>query len=459
MKLPPGPKTPTWLLNIQFASDPIGYMNTITKRYGEIFTIMFGSTPVVFISNPEGLKEIFTNTKEITAPGELNQGLSLLGGSNGLLLLDGLRHKHRRKLLMPPLHGERMRSYGQRICQLTEEIISQQAIGKPFLAFPTMQVIALQVILEVVFGLNEGERYKQLRQLIPSLLSFPFSPIMSLIFSFPTLQRDFGKRSPWGYFLYLREQFDKLLYSEINDRRQQADSSRADILSDLVLALDENGNPLTNEDVRDLLPSFLFAGRNTEASAIAWGLYWIHKNLAVRDRLLEELDSLGNFPDPARIVALPYLNAVCNEVLRINPSQVITLPRRIESPVTLMGYDLSPGTILRGCIYQTHQREDLYPQPKEFKPERFLERQFSSYEFLPFGGGARRCPAEALGLFEMKLVLATLLSRYQLALADKRPEQPQPLGINFPPGKGLKMVIEGKRQRQERSPQFVVGSV
>lgn len=457
MKLPPGPKTPTWLTNIQFVSDPIGYMDAVSQRYGDIFTILFGSTPVVFVSNPQGIKEIFTNTKEITAPGELNQGLSLLGGNNGLLLLDGLRHKHRRKLLMPPLHGERMRAYGQRICDLTEEVISEQAIAKPFLVFPVMQAIALQVILEVVFGLNEGERYKQLRQLIPSLLSFPLSPLMGLVFSFPVLQKDLGRKSPWGYFLDLRRQFDQLLYSEINERRQQADSSRADILSDLVLALDETGKPMTNEDVRDLLPSFLFAGRNTEASAIAWALYWIHKQPEVRDRLLQELDSLGECLDPISIVGLPYLNAVCNEVLRINPSQVVTLPRRVESPIELMGYQLSPGTILRGCIYQTHQREDLYPEPKEFKPERFLKRQYSAYEYLPFGGGVRRCPAEALGLFEMKLVLATILSRYQLALADKRPERPQPLGINFPPARGLKMAILSQRQRQGQ-PQFVAGS-
>lgn len=458
MQLPPGPKTSTWLLNLQFAADPFGYMDAIGKRYGDIFTVMSGSTPVVIVSNPQGIKEIFTK-KEITAPGELNRGLSVLDAHNGLLSIDGLPHKHRRKLLMPPFHGEQMRAHGQQICALTEKVINQQAISKPFLVFPTMQVIALQVILEVLFGLHKGERYKQIGQLIFSTLSFLRSPLARIVFSLPYLQQDLGRWSPWGYYLSLRQQFDQLVYTEINERREQPERSRTDILSQLVFAQDETGESLTNRDVRDLLPSFIIAGRNTEASAITWALYWIHKKPAVRDRLLQELDSLGKFPDPISIVGLPYLSAVCNEALRINPIQVLTLPRRAESPIELMGYELSPGTVLRGSIYLTHQREDLYPNPKEFKPERFLERQFSSYEFLPFGGGARRCPGEAFGLFEMKLVLATILSRYELALVDRRPERPKPLGLNFPPARGLKMVILGQRQHPAKPQQFVVGSV
>ncbi|MHC5828373.1 MAG: cytochrome P450, partial [Nostoc sp.] len=145
----------------------------------------------------------------------------------------------------------------------------------------------------------------------------------------------------------------QLVYTEINERRKQRDSFGTDVLSQLVFAQDETGESLTNPDVRDLLPSFLIAGRNTEASAIAWALYWIHKKPAVHDRLLQELDSLGECPDPISIVELPYLSAVCNEVLRINPIQVVTFPRRVESPIQLMGYQLSPGTILRASIYLT----------------------------------------------------------------------------------------------------------
>ncbi|GAB1540318.1 cytochrome P450 [Scytonema sp. NUACC21] len=458
MKLPPGPKASSRLLR-QFETDPLNLMDTISDRYGDIFTIMAGSTPLVIVSNPQGIKQIFTSAKEITASGKLNQGGAPLVGNNGLLMLDGLRHKHRRQLLMPPLHGNRVHSYGQRICQVAEKVMNELAIAQSFYAYPTMQKITLEVILQALFGLCERERYEQFRQLLSNLLSFARSRWLGLSLSYPFLRKDLGRWSPWGYWQNLQRQFDKLLYTEIEERRAQADPSRTDVLSELLFACDETGQPMTNEDIRDLFPSLLLGGQDASATAITWALYWIHRLPAVRERLLAELDTLGKSPDPMAIAALSYLSAVCNEALRIYPTQVITFPRLVESPIEVMGYELSPGTVTRGCIYLTHQREDLYPQSKEFKPERFLERQYSPYEFLPFGGGARRCPGEALALFEMKLVLATILYRYQLALADeKRVEKPKVRGVNYPPASGLEMVIIGKRQRPAKPQQFVANS-
>jgi cytochrome P450 family 110 len=450
MKLPDGPKSSPRLLS-QFETDPLGFMDTMGDRYGDIFTIMTGSTPLVIVSNPDGIKQIFTSTKEITASGKLNQGGALLVGTNGLLMLDGLRHKHRRQLLMPPLHGTRIKLYGQRICQVADQVINNLAIGKSFYAYPTVQKITLEVILQALFGLHSGERYEQFRQLLSNLLSFSRSHWLGLSLAYPFLRKDLGQWTPWGYWLGLQRQFDKLLQTEIEERRAQADISGTDVLSELVFARDETGQPISYEDIRDLFPSLLLGGQDASATAITWSLYWIHSLPAVRKRLREELDSLGESPDPMKVVALPYLSAVCNEALRIYPTQVVTFPRLVESPIEVMGYELSPGTVLRGCIYLTHQREDLYPQPKHFKPERFLERQYTPYEFLPFGGGARRCPGEALGLFEMKLVLATILSRYQLALAHKKVEKPKAIGVNYPPASGLKMVMLGQRPHQERS--------
>ncbi|MBW4677713.1 MAG: cytochrome P450 [Desmonostoc geniculatum HA4340-LM1] len=459
MKLPEGPKTPVWLLNIQFASDPLGFMDAVAKDYGDIFTIDFGHAPTVLVSNPEGIKQIFTKTKEITAPGELQQIVAPLIGNNGLLLLDGLRHQHRRKLIMPSFHGARIQTYGQQICDLTEKVMNEQVLGTSFLACPTIQTITLQVLIQVWSGLHEGEHYQKLSQLIPSLLNFARTPLWEISASFPSLQRDLGRWSPWGKFLDLQRQLDRLLYKEISDRRQQTDSYSNNLLSELILARDEAGEPLTNQDVRDMFLTLLLGGRDAAATAIAWVLYWTHRLPTVREQLLKELDSLGDSPNPMSIVGLPYLSAVCDEALRLYPTQVITLPRRVESPIELMGYELSPGTLLRACIYLTHHREDLYPEPKTFKPERFLERQFSPYEFLPFGGGTRRCPGEALAMFEMKLVLATILSHYQLALAEpQQPVKPQRRGANYPPA-SLKMVMLGQRQQEKRSPQFAGGSI
>ena len=460
MKLPDGPKASPRSLSHQFKTDPLGFMDAMSDRYGDIFTIMAGSTPLVIVSNPQGIKQIFTSAKEIIASGKLNQGGALLTGNNGLLMLDGLRHKHRRQLLMPPLHGTRVQLYGQRICQVADKIMNDLALGKSFYAYPTVQKITLEVILQALFGLHEGERYEQFRQLFSNLLSFARSRWLRFTLSYPFLRQDLGQWSPWGYWQNLQRQFDKLLYAEIEERRAQADPSRTDVLSELVFARDETGQPMTYEDMRDLFPSLLLGGQDASATAITWSLYWIHRLPNVRERLLEELNTLGESPDPMSIVALPYLSAVCNEVLRIYPTQVVTFPRLVESPIEVMGYELSPGTVVRGSIYLTHQREDLYPQPKQFRPERFLERQYSPYEFLPFGGGARRCPGEILAMFEMKLVLATILSRYQLALAnDKIVEKPKAIGVNYPPASGLKMVMIGVSPRQGRSHQLVTSSL
>jgi cytochrome P450 len=455
MNLPQGPKLPAWLLRMQFAADPLGFLDKMSQRYGDIFTIISDSTPLVFVGNPQGMKQIFTNTTEIIASGELNEEAAPLVGKNGLLLLDGLRHRSRRKLLMPPLHGNRIRAYGQQICDLTEKVMSQLPIGKSFLAYPTMQKITLEVILNTLFGLHEGERYEKFRQLLAKLMNYARSPFVEISLSFPFLQQDLGRWSPWGYFRYLWRQFDELLYAEISDRRQQANPSANDVLSELIFACNQTGELLTNEEIRDLFPSLLFGGRDASATAITWALYWVHRLPTVREQLLREIKSLGSSPDPMSIVELPYLDAVCNEILRIYPTQVVTFPRRVELPTKLMGYNLSPGTVIIGCIYLTHHNQDLYPQPQQFQPERFLGRQYSPYEFLPFGGGVRRCPGEALALFEMKLVLATILSHYQLALTNTQPEKPQPQGANYPPASGLKMVLCEIKQHQEQQQQAI----
>ncbi|MFM7575922.1 MAG: cytochrome P450, partial [Microcystaceae cyanobacterium] len=167
------------------------------------------------------------------------------------------------------------------------------------------------------------------------------------------------------------------------------------------------------------------AGHETTATALAWALYWLHHQPDVQTRLCQELSSLGIHPDPLELLHLPYLNAVCNETLRIHPVGMLSFPRQAQSDFTLMDYPIKAGTILIGCIYQTHQRPDLYPNPQAFNPDRFLNRQYTPYEFLPFGGGLRRCMGEALAQFELKIVLATVIQYYVLTLADSQPEKPK----------------------------------
>ncbi len=460
MKLPDGPKTPDWLQKIQYITDPLGYMDSAYQRYGDIFNapIIGNFKRLLLVSAPEGLQQLLTrDTKEFYAPS--NGLLQVLVGDNSIFCLEGDRHRRERKLLMPPFHGERMRAYGQIICELTEQVFSQLTPSTTFSGRSVIQNISIEIILNVVFGIHEGESFHNLKQLISSLMDSFQSPLTSSLLFFPFLRKDLGAWSPWRNFSCLQQQIEQLIYAEIGDRRAQNDPSRTDILTLLMSARDENGEEMSDLQLHDELITLLFAGHETTATAISWALYWIHKYPEIRDKLLQELDTLGDSPEPMSIFKLPYLTAVCNETLRIYPVAPLTVPREVKEPVELMGYQLEPGTRVYGCIYLTHHREDLYPQPKEFRPERFLERQYTNYEFFPFGGGARRCIGEALAMFEMKLILATILSNYQLALADSRPVRPQRRGVTLAPAGGVKMVMKGRRIGQGQTSEPVASSV
>ncbi|MEH1834976.1 MAG: cytochrome P450 [Nostoc sp.] len=452
MQLPNPLKTPCFLQKLQWVIDPVSYMENAAQQYPDIFTgriVGFGDT-VVFVNHPQAIQEILSNDrKKFVAVGKMNKIGEPLVGEYSVALLEGTRHKQQRQLVMPAFHGERMRAYGQLICDLCTKVFNQLPLNQHFLARNLTQEITLQVLLQVVLGLNEGEKLQKLKHLLPQMLDLFRSPFSSSLLFFSFLQKDLGAWSPWGKFLCDRQQIDKLIYAEISERREQNDSDRIDILSMLMSATDEAGQPMTNQELRDQLMTLMVAGYETTATAMAWGLYWIHQKPLVREKLLQELDTLGDSPDPMSIYRLPYLTAVCNESLRIYPIVMFSFPRVVQEPVELLGHPLEPGTVTLPSIYLTHQREDLYPQPKEFQPERFLERQFSPYEFLPFGGGVRRCIGEALAIFQMKLVLATVLSHYQLALVDQRIERPQRRGFTLAPASGVKMVITGRRAPQE----------
>ncbi|TVP65744.1 MAG: cytochrome P450 [Nodularia sp. (in: Bacteria)] len=454
MPAPSPLKTPSLLQQLQWVADPVSYMEKAAQEYPDIFmanVIGFGND-LVFVNHPQAVQEILTNDrKTFFAAGKENKLLHPLVGNYSTFMLDGDRHRKRRQLVMPSFHGDRMRSYGELITQITETVWSQLPTDQPFTTRNATQDISLQVILQTVFGVCEGERSQQLRKQLVLIADLFRSPLTTSFLFFPFLQKDLGAWSPWGKFLRDRQQVDQLIYAEIAERRQQNHRDRIDILSLLMSAEDEAGNPMTDQELRDELMTLLLAGYETTATSIAWALYLIQKHPEVREKLLQELDTLGDSPDPMSIFRLPYLTAVCNETLRIYPVVMLTFPRIVQEPVELLGYSLEPGTAVGGCIYLVHRREDLYPEPKQFKPERFLERQFSPYEFIPFGGGVRRCMGEALAIFEMKLVLATILSSYELALVDDKPEVPRRRGVTLAPGRGVNMVITGKRSPQESS--------
>lgn len=438
--LPDGPTMPKLLRRLKFVFQPIKYVEDFARVHGDMFAIggFQGNTAVVYISHPQALEQLFT-----TNPSKFKSGsriLRFLLGDRSLIVLEGEEHRRQRQLLAPPFHGERMRAYGETISNVVEEVTNKWEIGKPFAIRSSMQEIALGVILRVVFGLDEGERFQQLGKLLNSLLESVGSPFLSAGLFFSFLQKELGGLSPWGRMKQQLRQVDELIYELIRERRAESDQNRQDILSMMMSARDEDGQPMSDKDLHDELMTLLIAGHETTASALSWAFYWIDCLPQVRENLLKELAEQGDNLDPSIIGKLPYLTAVCQETLRIYPIVMNGVLRFVKSPIEIMGYQIPEGTAIIPSIYLAHHREEVYPDSKQFKPERFLERQFSPYEFLPFGGGNRRCIGMAFALYEMKIAIATILSRYTVSRVDKRPVTPVRRGFTLAAPAGMKMV-------------------
>jgi len=444
-QLPNSVAGPAWWQLINWIADPLGFQDRCRQTYGDIFTMrLSGLGPVVVIGNPQAVQEIFSQDIKFEI-GRANALARPLIGENSLMLMDGDRHRRERKLLMPPFHGERLQTYAKQICSIADQVASHWQIGQPFVARTAMQAISLEIILQIVFGLTVGERYQQLKLLLTDWINMIDSPLRSSLLFLRFLQQDWGSWSPWGQMERRKRQVHDLLQAEIEERRTMATENRADVLSLMMAARDEDGEAMTDAELRDELLTILFAGHETTATTLAWAFYQIHQQPESLGKLLRELDSLGKTISPLEIAQLPYLTAVCQETLRMYPVLPIIFPRIAKVPVTIGGYQFEPETTLAPTVYLVHYREDLYPQAHQFQPERFLEHQYSPAEYFPFGGGSRRCLGYALAQLEMKLILATILSKYQLALAEDKPVKPQRRGFTLAPVGGVRMVMTGIR--------------
>jgi cytochrome P450 len=441
MRLPDGPRTPPLLQTLQLIARPTKFLDDCSQRYGNTFTLRvlgLNSPPVVFLAHPQAIQDVQALPSRQLDFGKATHVFRPLMGDRSVILQEGRSHQRQRHLLMPPFHGDRMKAYGQMICQIAQEVTKHLRPGEPFSIHPLMSDITLQIILQVVFGITPGKSYEQLRELLSALLEDITTPLFSSLFFFPVLQQDLGVWSPWGNFLQRRQQIDNIIYAEITRRRLDRQSSRTDILTMLISARDDCGQPMTDVELRDQLVSLLLLGYETTSAALAWAFYLIHSHASVVTRLRQELKTLGNEPNPEALSQLPYLTAVCQETLRIYPIALICTPRMVKEPLQLGDYEFDYGTVLVPCIYLAHQRPEIYPNPHKFEPERFLERKFSPFEYLPFGGGSRGCIGAAFSMFEMKLVLGTILSCFELALASQRPVYPVRRGITIVPS-GIRM--------------------
>jgi cytochrome P450 family 110 len=416
---------------VRFLWDPRGTLQRYVRAAGD----PFGVPETVFTGDPECIRALFAADPDGFDIPLLGQLTPFFGGSS-LILTRGARHRRDRRLLMPPFHGARLVTYGAVIQDAARAAAARWRPGVPFVLHTSMKAVTLEVILRAVFGVEAEDRRERFREVVHDLAGAMASPAIAM---FEALRRPFGGYGPWARFLRARERFDALMYEEIAARQADA-GDRDDILTLMIAARYDDGSAMTADELRDQLHLLLFAGHDTTSTALTWAFYWLDRQPEVRAELVRELDALGPDPEPAAIASLPYLDAVCKETLRIHPV-VMHVGRLVREPFTLGRYEVPAGTTVMASALILHDREDLYPEPRRFRPERFVERSFGPSEFIPFGGGARRCIGAALAMFEMKVVLGTLLRTHPLQAVDRRAVRCVIQGLTMGPKGGIPMVV------------------
>jgi cytochrome P450 len=448
--LPPGLTEPPLVQTLRWLTRPIAFMESGRRRFGEAFSVRFVGfeRPMVMLSDPEAIRALYSEHANGLPPGRTVALLPIMGPSS-VLLLEGGEHLSRRRMMLPPFHGERMRSYESIVRETVERELDGWPEGDAFAIHPRMQAVTLEVILRAVFGVSDPRRGERLRQRLPLLLDETSSVGLQLR---ALLAGRIGNRDPLAGLRELLRSIDEPLLAEIAERRADPGlSEREDILSLLLSARFEDGSAMDDRDLRDQLITLLLAGHETTATALAWTFDLLLRHPATLARLTAEVDA-GE--DDA------YMRAVVAESLRLRP--VVPLAgRRLAADLRAGGLDLPAGTDVTPAIWLTHTRSDLYPEPYAFRPERFLENPPVTYGWIPFGGGIRRCLGAAFAEFEMRVVLETVLRRRILQPVSGRAERVTRRNVTFSPRHGTRVRARTRaaprrgEQSLEREPQPV----
>ncbi len=442
MPLPPEAGAIAALQMIRWVRAPFSLLADCQTRFGDAFTLRMPGmpTPIVIVSDPLAVKDVFALGQDEAHAGKANIVLKPFLGEHSLLLLDGAEHLRQRKMMLPAFHGERMHAYGRAMLDCADASIDSWPVGKRFSVHRPMQAITLQVILRTVFGVEQGARFVELADVLTRALDIAAWPGLL----FPIVQRDYGRFSPWGRFRRYAGRASEILRGEIRDGRSNGTKGRSDVLAMMVDARDESGAPLSEDEIHDELITLLIAGHETTATALAWALRWIVPDRTLTRRLQDEIASADG--DPIRIAKLELLDATAKEALRLQPVIPI-VGRLLLEPTTIGRLELPRGVIVAPAIYLVHRRPGLYPEPDHFNPDRYLAWKPAAWEWIPFGGGLRRCIGAAFAVYEMKMVLSAIVSRTDLRLASSNVRVVR-RGITLTPSGGLPLIAESKRARR-----------
>jgi cytochrome P450 len=438
--LPAGPSASAAQQALQWIGRPYAFLRECQELFGDTFTLDLGPQGHwVLFARPEAIRAIFTGDPQILHAGKGHAVLRGFLGPGSLLQLDGERHLRERKLLLPAFHAARMPQYAALIREVARDACRSWQAEERVVMHEVMQRVSVRVMLHAVFGLREGQLMRELEDCV---LAFLGDSKFNLAF-LGRMQKDLSGTDAWKSYWKTFERIDELVLELVRARRAAGDGA-ADALAMLLLARDEQGTGFSDMELRDELVTLLVTGFETTATALAWAFYWLHRDDAVLARLREEVSRPEAVRSAEAAAKLPYVDAVCRETLRITP--VIPLvARQVQAPFRVEDVEVPEGTTVAACIYLAHRRPATYPEPDRFLPERFLTREYSPYEWLPFGGGARRCLAMPLALLEMKVVLATILSEWELRLESAAAAAPVRRSVSVGPSGGARMIVCGRR--------------
>ncbi len=423
-KTPPSMRGSTLWRTLRFTIDPEGFFADAHDRYGDVFMARVLGLHCVVIADPDAVKELFSHGPEELDAGIANQTLSPLLGTGNLLLLDGEEHLHRRRIMLPPFHGERMRAYDEVIRAGIRKEIAAWPLDEPVAALPRMQALTFEVIMQCVFGVEDNNQVGKLGEALRGMLTWVTDARRILLFFMLGPQRI--DKLPG--FRREVERVDREILAEVTRRRALDDlNEREDILSLLIGATDEDGNQLSNAELRDELITLLIAGYETTSTLLSWAIHDLARDLASQDRLAEEG---GTFCD-----------AVITEALRLHPPTG-GLARRLRKPLSIGGYELPTGTNVVAITLIVHRRADIYPNPWTFDPTRFLDCRPPAGGWFPFGGSVRRCIGASFAQFEAKIVLDELTTALRLEAVEQRPERTGRRALGLVPAKGARVIAK-----------------
>ncbi|HEX5375488.1 MAG TPA: cytochrome P450, partial [Solirubrobacterales bacterium] len=434
---PPVVQLPRVAQMLRFNQRQIEYVFGSRRRLGDVFrmrTTMPGG-PVV-TSHPDHVRSLFTAKPE-QAPSLTGESpLRPILGTRSVLTAVGPRHMRQRKLLLPPFHGEAIERYTAMIAAAAEREIDTWPLDRPFPLAPRMQAITLDVIMAGIFGIEgrpeRGTPEHRMRFTVKHLVAASTSPLAQV-----SELVNMAREEAVGLTKVGVELLDRPTYAVIEARRRDEHlEDRRDILSLLLQARTEEGEAMDDKEVRDELLTLVLAGHETTANSLSWAWERLVRNPDAHEALREAVRSGEG--------AEEQVEATIVETMRSRPV-VPFIGRRVTVPWQLGEYGISADTPVGMSILLVHHREDLYPEPFEFRPERWLGRKPGTYEWIPFGGGIRRCLGAALAMAEMRVVLEATARRLDLEAAEPEPERALHRNVTMIPARGGRVVLRARR--------------